>query len=114
MAGKQLVKGTIEENESDLSAARRELAEESGIVTDISFAIVGLSRGIAPGQEWVFCEGFVSDMPESWVFDTADNGGLRFHFFWQDIDTTLNDEWHLIFRAALNFYKSTKCPYGKS
>ncbi len=50
-AGKQLVKGTIEAIEKPQDAARRELAEESGIKIAEEFELVGTSQAIVSGEE---------------------------------------------------------------
>ncbi len=109
LAGRQLVKGTIEPGESDASAARRELEEESGLVIDLqNMKLIGASKQIVPGHEWVFFETLVSDLSDSWIFKCKDDGGQIFRFFWQDAGTPLDERWHESFHAALGFYKSQR------
>ncbi len=109
LAGRQLVKGTIEPGESDASAARRELEEESGLSIDLkNLKPIVASKQIALRQEWIFFETTLSSPPDHWTFKSNDDGGQVFRFFWQDIDKPLDDLWRESFHAALDFYKSHK------
>ncbi len=106
LAGSQLVKGTLEDDEEPECAALRELAEESGIRD----ATVGsaLGRLIYPesGQEWHFFLCRVScPLADEWSFFTQDGGGHLFQFFWQDLETAPDSSWHQDFQRALSFVR---------
>lgn len=106
LAGRQLVKGTVEQKESDELAARRELEEESGISIDLrNLKRIGASARIVSGQEWIFFETTLLNPPDHWTYRSNDDGGQLFSFFWQDIDAPLDDRWHESFHAVLDFYK---------
>ncbi|WP_374666463.1 NUDIX domain-containing protein [Ramlibacter sp.] len=101
LEGFQLVKGTIETNESPSEAAVRELHEESGLrgraVRDI-----GLWDSGYRGQVWSLhlCE-VPPPLPETWVHRTEDDGGHDFRFFWHPLRQEPGPRWHEIFRSAL-------------
>lgn len=101
LAGKQIVKGTIEVGEEPADAALRELAEESGIAKCLSAKPIGESAVIADGQLWhfVLCE--TEPLPDRWNFFTADDGGHEFRFFWQPLESKLDAEWRPVFVHAI-------------
>lgn len=82
LAGIQLVKGTVETfDESYITAAKRELAEESGITHVISARYLCSWDSGFQNQAWhfVLCE--CADLADSWTFHTQDDGGHDFAFF---------------------------------
>ncbi len=84
LAGIQLVKGTVETfDESYITAAKRELAEESGITHVISARYLCSWDSGFQNQAWhfVLCE--CADLADSWTFHTQDDGGHDFAFFWR-------------------------------
>lgn len=101
LAGVQLVKGTRERGEAVVAGALRELAEEAGIVEGVTGALLCSSSAIAPGQLWHFVLVDVGGLPDGWAFDTADDGGHRFEFFWWPLNTEPDLEWHPDFVRAL-------------
>ena len=105
-AGIQLVKGSIEPGESLADAALRELHEESGI-TDASICHdLGLWDAEYEGQIWSFQLCSTSEaLPESWNHRCADDGGLDLQFFWHDINGEPSEQWHPVFRRALEFIR---------
>lgn len=105
LAGKQLVKGTIEPNESPEQAALRELAEESGIADVTKILDLGKSTRIADGQVWHFIHCKTPVLPDHWTFHTSDDGGHLFDFFWHRLNKEPDAGWHETFRHALNFIK---------
>jgi 8-oxo-dGTP pyrophosphatase MutT (NUDIX family) len=109
IAGRQLVKGTIEAPESIPHAAERELLEESGIIgTAIEY--LGAAQMTQPEQEWHFVVCQAGPLPETWTHRTADSGGLDFEFFWHPIDQAPDESWHPLFKQALAFIvRHIKC-----
>ena len=99
-AGMQLVKGTREPGESIVAGALRELAEEAGIKA-VSGSFVASSSAIAPDQLWHFILVEVPNLPDHWSFDTLDDGGQRFEFFWWPLSSEPGPDWHPIFMRAL-------------
>ena len=101
LAGYQLVKGTIELAERPAQAAVRELAEESGIwhaqpVKDLGSWNAGYEQ-----QIWSFqlCE-VAESLPHQWRFDTHDDGGHVFEFFWHPLNADFPAPCHTLFQAA--------------
>lgn len=82
IAGRQLVKGTIESGESADEAAIRELAEEAGILDAKIVSNLGLWKSGYQEQVWSFhlCE-VDHEMPDEWVHHAFDDGGHDFNFF---------------------------------
>ena len=101
-AGKQIIKGTVEPTESIRNAALRELKEESGISNAEVIGVLGSFEVFEPHQVWhaVLCK--AESLPDKWVFHTLDDGGHDFEFFWHYLDSTVDEQWHSIFRQALN------------
>lgn len=106
LAGPQLVKGTVEEDEEARVTVLRELAEESGI--DDARLIEPLGQLILGGerQRWhIFLCGVTRSLPDDWVHYTTDGGGHNFAFFWHDLDAMPGDDWYPSFRTALGFIR---------
>jgi 8-oxo-dGTP pyrophosphatase MutT (NUDIX family) len=102
IAGRQLVKGTIEASETVQYAAERELLEESGIIgTAIEY--LGAAQMSEPEQEWHFVLCQVGPLPDAWTHRTGDEGGLDFEFFWYPIGQEPDETWHPLFKQALAF-----------
>ena len=103
-AGFQLVKGDVEPGEDPIDAARRELAEESGITTISSIEPKGVWESGYDGQVWHFYLCAVEeDLPESWIFFANDGGGQNFNFFWFRMGDDFGEEWHPVFVRALAY-----------
>jgi 8-oxo-dGTP pyrophosphatase MutT (NUDIX family) len=101
-AGIQLVKGTIEPGEGPAAAALRELREESGILDAAVCQDLGLWDADHEEQIWSLQLCIVSQaLPESWRHRCGDDGGLDLHFFWHEVDAEASEEWHPVFRRAL-------------
>ena len=80
-AGNQLVKGNIQKDEQLESACIRELAEESGIQAQV-VKHLGIWEPDFKNQIWGFCLMHYEDiLPDTWEFDTKDDGGHIFSFF---------------------------------
>jgi 8-oxo-dGTP pyrophosphatase MutT (NUDIX family) len=107
LAGIQLVKGTVEENEDLQAAGLRELAEESGISKIAAIEFKGSLEFAEKNQIWHFflCD-VREDLPETWDFFTEDDGGLNYSFFWFALGETPSGDWHPVYQKALNFIKS--------
>ena len=84
-AGKQIVKGTVETDETIITAAKRELFEESGIVLAKYPMLIGSSKIIAEGQTWYFFQCETGTLSESWSYKTLDDKEHIFEFFWQPL-----------------------------
>jgi len=102
LAGKQLVKGTIEHGEHVIAAALRELEEESGIVAYFADGPVWESHVISPGQIWHFVTLEAEALPDHFTHWATDDGGHLFSFFWQPLTEKPDADWHPIFLRALN------------
>lgn len=107
LAGLQLVKGTIEAEESPRAAAIRELAEEAGIAAAEVTSDLGLWESAHQGQVWSFhlCVSG-QELPDRWVHRTADDGGHDFGFFWHPLAGPAGTEWHDVFQRALTFIRT--------
>jgi 8-oxo-dGTP pyrophosphatase MutT (NUDIX family) len=105
-AGIQLVKGTIEAGENPADAALRELREESGISDAAVRQDLGCWDAGYDGQIWSLqlCTA-TRALPESWIHRCADDGGLDLHFFWRDLEAGGSEDWHPLFRRALEFIR---------
>lgn len=98
------MKGTVELSDSDLiSAALRELEEESGISPDqIQHSTCWGSWDSGFQQQYwhfVYCE--ISDLPDRWSHFTQDDGGRLFDFFWHPLSEPLPSDCHPLFMAAI-------------
>ena len=98
-AGKQLVKGTIDEGEAPADAAIRELREESGI--SIDSGLIELGEAKIGATIWHFFAATVDCALECWNHQTTDECGHVFEFFWHPISQDLDAEWHPQFHEAL-------------
>jgi len=106
LAGFQLVKGSIEKNESPQEAALRELEEEAGLTKTRVICDLGIWESGYREQIWLFhiCE-IDSNVPNEWVHYTNDDGGHFFKFFWQPLAKPVGSEWHEVFKNALQFIR---------
>jgi 8-oxo-dGTP pyrophosphatase MutT (NUDIX family) len=105
LAGRQLVKGSIENGETPAAAALRELGEEAGVTDAHVREDWGVWDAAPDAQVWaVFrCEA-AHALPDRWTFRAEDDGGHDFRFFWQPIPATLDPRvWHPMFQRALAF-----------
>ena len=106
-AGNQLVKGNIKKAEPLESACIRELAEESGIQGKVVKQL-GIWEPNFKNQVWGFCLMHYDDvLPDTWNFQTQDDGGHVFSFFWQPLDKPLNENWKDVYRQAFHHIKNT-------
>ena len=104
LAGIQIVKGTVEENETLEFAALRELKEESGITDAFINKYLGIHYPTQKGANWhVFLCETEQLLPENWQHFCADDGRLVFSFFWHPLNESPNNEWHPIFQELLQF-----------
>ena len=105
-AGIQIIKGTVEGDETPERAALRELHEESGVVNGEILGPIGRSTAIVDGECWHFYRCRVGDLPDHWSHHTEDDGGLDFGFFWQDLADGPPDHCHPMFLRALDLIRS--------
>ena len=104
LAGRQLVKGTIEEGESAEAAAVRELFEESGLEGVSQAIFLGVQEYVEVGQRWHFFQCVLDiDPPENWEHFTSDGGGLTFKFCWQPLEQVINNPIGPVFEQARRF-----------
>jgi 8-oxo-dGTP pyrophosphatase MutT (NUDIX family) len=105
LAGKQLVKGTVEAGETIEDAAIRELFEESGLPGEV-IKFLGPLYMREADQQWHFVLCQTGQLPEVWTHHTSDGGGLDFAFFWHSLAEEPNEDWHPIFQRALVFIRA--------
>lgn len=106
LAGFQLVKGTIEQEEKYDEAAIRELFEETGLIAEPSPKFIGNFKLKSNQQDWYFylCE-LRTDLAETWIHHCWDDGGLDFKFFWYPLNQKPNESWHESFQEGLAFLR---------
>jgi 8-oxo-dGTP pyrophosphatase MutT (NUDIX family) len=104
LAGRQLMKGTLEPGERPAEAVLRELAEESGISQAVAVEKIGELDIHQVEEHWhiFLCRPNVP-LQDEWSFFTLDGGGLTFEFFWHALDVEPDASWHQIFKTALAF-----------
>lgn len=107
LAGMQLVKGSIEPNETYENAAIRELFEESGLIARDNPKFIGSLVLKSTQQDWFFyyCE-IDQTAPDTWTYFCLDDGGLTFEFFWYSMHEEPSEDWHEIFKEALTFLRT--------
>lgn len=103
LAGKQLVKGTIEAGEEPSAAAQRELREESGLELQTHLHPIGAYPIGSNNHLWHFFAAHISGLPQAWKYETLDDFGHTFSFFWHPLNEPLDQTWHLIFHEAVGF-----------
>ncbi|TNF35360.1 MAG: NUDIX domain-containing protein [Gammaproteobacteria bacterium] len=105
-AGNQLVKGNIKKGELLEHACIRELEEESGIQAQ-AVKQLGVWDSNFKQQIWGFClmhyEGI---LPDNWEFKTNDDGGHIFSFFWQPLNSPLNEGWNELYKNAFQYIRN--------
>lgn len=107
LAGNQIVKGTVEPGESFADAAVRELVEESGISATVDIYLGTWDSGYK-NQIWgMHLMKVENELPEFWTHQALDDGGHEFQFFWQDLNQTLDNNWHPVFIHAIDFNQRT-------
>lgn len=104
LAGKQFVKGTIENGETARQAAERELREESGLIVHSSMIFLGTQEIGIEGVPWHFFAYHSLSLPDAWLHATEDDFGHSFAFFWHSIHVPLDRDWHPIFHEAFKFF----------
>ena len=100
-AGMQIVKGGIEQNESPIETASRELKEESGLTVTGRPRDLGKSDGIEPGERWHFFLCPTESAPDEWSHQSTGDDGHQYQFFWQSFDAFFTDQWHPKFIRAI-------------
>lgn len=104
LAGRQLVKGTVEDGETAEAAAVRELFEESGVDGVSQVIFLGVQDYAELGQCWHFFQCMLDGgPPESWEHFTSDGGGLTFQFCWQPLDQAIVNPNGPVFEQARRF-----------
>lgn len=95
-AGFQVPGGSIDEGESAIEAARRELYEEAGLMLDAAATIVHRELFHAPWNEQVYDRHFVAihcDIPTQDFRHVVSNGaldkGLVFDLFWLELKVAI-------------------------
>lgn len=113
-AGIQLVKGTIEKSEPIFQAAIRELYEESGIVVEEQHCYDWGSHQIS-NQTWyfIFCDTSNQNLKDQWSYETLDDYGHRFEFFWQNINAYNIPDLPSKYLQALDLIKQKMNLYAK-
>ncbi len=102
----QLVKGNIDIGEPLESACIRELAEESGIQAQVVRQL-GIWDANFRDQVWGFClMHYEGVLPDTWEFQTMDDGGHIFSLFWQPLNSLPNDNWMEVHKNAFQYIKN--------
>jgi 8-oxo-dGTP pyrophosphatase MutT (NUDIX family) len=105
LADRQLVKGTIEPDETPAEAALRELREEAGI-RGTCVADLGCFEPLDQGISWSFHLIEVQEsLADRWIHRTRDDGGHDFRFFWHPLQIDPLVGWDPIFRRALAYVR---------
>jgi 8-oxo-dGTP pyrophosphatase MutT (NUDIX family) len=106
LAKLQFVKGTIDQGEHPGDAARRELYEESGLIATKDPVFIDKNDHMPDGHTWYFYLCAVEEpIPDEWNFETLDDGGHIFSFFWHSIDHDLDSSWHPLFHDVFGFLR---------
>ena len=106
-AGNQLVKGNIKKDEPLEDACIRELEEESGIKAQVVKQL-GVWEPNFKKQVWGICLMHYDNLlPDTWLFETKDDGGHTFRFFWQPLDQPLKGNWKEVYKHAFNYIKNS-------
>lgn len=104
--GNQLVKGNIDQGEQLESACVRELAEESGIQARVVKQL-GIWDPNFKDQVWGLCLMHYEDvLPDTWEFETEDDDGHVFSFFWQPLNSPLDDNWNEVYKNAFQYIRN--------
>ena len=102
LAGVQLVKGSIEKNETPRAAALRELWEEAGIADARILRELGVWDTGFEGQVWaLFLVAPNQALRTQWTHCTSDDGGQEFSFFWHDLASPPPNDCHPLFANAM-------------
>jgi len=105
-AGNQLVKGGVKKGEQLESACIRELEEESGIQAQVVRRL-GIWDSNFKNQVWGFClMHYEGVQPHTWVFEANDDGGQLFNFFWQPLNSSLDDGWNEVYKNAFHYIRN--------
>jgi 8-oxo-dGTP pyrophosphatase MutT (NUDIX family) len=107
VAGRQFVKGTLEDDEQPGIGAARELQEESGLLPETSPVMLGQDVIGSPPVRWHFYAFQTTDLPDGWSYWTKDGGGLLFLFFWHPLERGLSAGWHPIYHQAYRTIRSS-------
>ena len=110
-AGKQIIKGTIENGETLAQACQRELREESGIMAQAQ-DYLGSMRSAYNSKVWGFYRmAYAGTLPDQWQHYSNDDGGQLLTFFWQPLLAPMDKTWHPVFQETVDFIK-TSIPTG--
>jgi 8-oxo-dGTP pyrophosphatase MutT (NUDIX family) len=104
-AGKQLIKGTVEDGERPQDAALRELREESGVTPTSNLLHLGQAPIGKASTVWHFFAVEVCGLPLHWEHQTEDDEGHAFAFFWHPLAEDLDQDWHPMFHEALRMIR---------
>ena len=74
-AGKQFVKGSINDGETSIEAAIRELKEESGITAGSDLFAIGQASIGEPSNDWLFFAAEGAGLSERWEHQTENDFG---------------------------------------
>lgn len=109
----QFVKGTVEDSEDLLSASIRELWEESGLKVDQQqLKFFKHFRFEAHQQEWFVYWTFVQELRDGWSWQTMDDYGHQFKFFWCSLrefamsskDWEMDDRFRMVMNEVVKYF----------
>lgn len=94
-AGRQIIKGVMEDGDVPREVALRELKSDSGLSPSAQPVDLGKSKGIEQGEAWHFFACPVASLPDEWNYICAADNDQEYAFFWQKLDEFIDDsEWN--------------------
>jgi 8-oxo-dGTP pyrophosphatase MutT (NUDIX family) len=103
LAGIQLVKGTVKASENPADAARRELFEESGLVSKQLLFFIGKNTRMVCGQIWYFYHLDLLYKRNQWIHFAPDDGGIELQFFWHALHAPPPPDCGALYARVLNY-----------
>lgn len=107
LAGVQIVKGTIEPDESGVDAARRELFEEAGITLNVKYQLIEWQRHPDEPVWGIYMMETGDSLPDNWSHYCEDDGGHLLRYSWHPLGQQPGSDWHPVFFDALQVIRKT-------
>ena len=100
-AGVQIVKGTHKGCETPIQTAIRELYEESGLTARSGRFIAQIDQP-EWNETWALVQCDFGALPDTWSWQTLDDHGHVFDFFWQPLNTPLPSDMDTQFKRVID------------